>query len=76
MMQLDSQNWSCRPPRTGTCHLVDDQGNALCQMGFESVCATRRYCDAHVSQLAREKAKNAARKAQPSYAQGREARTA
>jgi hypothetical protein len=76
MMQLDSQNWSCRLPRSRTCQLVDDASNPLCQAGFESVCATRRYCDAHVSQPAREKAKNAARKAQPSYAQGREARTA
>jgi len=67
MMQLDSQNWSCRPPRTGTCQLVDDAGNSLCNASFVTTGQNRRYCDVHLNQSAREKAKNAA------HMKGREA---
>ncbi len=53
-MQLDSQNLEL-PTAAFPNMLVDDAGNALCQAGFESIYATRRYCNAHVSQQAREK---------------------
>jgi hypothetical protein len=73
MMQLDSQNWSCRPPRTGTCQLVDRDGNSLCNASFETTGQNRRYCDVHLNQSGREKAKGAARNArQLADSQGRE----
>ena len=62
MMQFDSQNWSCQPPRTGTCQLADDNGNLLCNASFETTGKNRRYCDIHLSQWQRDKAKSAARR--------------